>query len=155
MSALAPALVPRPLWRGSAYKLLPSREWKAIRLDVLSRAADVCQVCGDTPGKGLTCHERWVYDDGEHVATLVGFECVCRRCSLVHHIGLASTGAIGTTAFADALARLASINGITAEEAQVVLAEALKLWNERSAVGWRQCVQPELVARYPVLGSIF
>jgi len=149
---LSPELVPRPLWWRSAYRLLARREWEAIRRDVLDEAGSACVACGEKPEKGLTCHEQWRYDDDDHVATLVGFECVCGRCSLAHHIGLAS--AIGPEAESGARERLAVINGISEVEVDRLLKDAFAVWRRRSMADWGQRVHPDLASRYPALAVL-
>jgi hypothetical protein len=148
-------LVPRALWGRSAHKRLRRPEWEAIRRDVLDAAGRRCVICDEAPHEGLTCHELWEYDDAARVATLTGFESVCRRCSLVHHIGLTTTGRIGPRARDEAFDRLAAVNGITRREANVVFVTAMRLHAKRGVAEWQQRVRPDLVRRYPTLATIF
>lgn len=60
---LMPELVPRPLWGISAYRLLGrGKAWRAIRQATLEAGGQECSICRSTES-GLTCHERWSYDD--------------------------------------------------------------------------------------------
>lgn len=149
---MSPELVPRPLWGQSAYRLLTRKEWAAIRRDVLQEAAERCVICGERPEKGLTCHERWHYAAQTRIATLVGFERVCRSCSLVHHIGFAAT--VGLNAEPEARERLARVNDIGLGEADQLVADAYAAWGRRSGLTWQQRVLPDLAERYPALASL-
>jgi ribosomal protein L32 len=88
---LAPTLVPRPLYGRSVYNELRNtkrrKQWEALRRAMLDAAANTCAHCGAIYESHMVCNEVWAYDDQNHVATLTGFEMVCRDCDSVLHYG--------------------------------------------------------------------
>ncbi len=129
-------LVPKPLWRKTLSKLSRNNRawrshWNIIRAKELSRTKGMCEVCGD---RAEIVHEKWEYDDVHHVQKLAGFETVCRECSNVHHLGLASVQGHGE----EAIAHFTKVNNLSREEAQRLLNEAGRLWIKRSGYAWTQ-----------------
>ena len=82
---LIPQLVPEPLPRFSANRLLRPSRWAAIRSDALAPAGNRCSVCLREQDKGLICHEVWLYDDEAGLATLLQLAILCPACNFVHH----------------------------------------------------------------------
>ncbi|MFC1893311.1 hypothetical protein ACFLYR_04650 [Chloroflexota bacterium] len=128
---LSISLVPKILWGKSLRNLLARNEWEAIRQLELDRADKRCEVCGHQ-GIGLICHEVWEYDDERHIATLKGFQIVCRTCDMVHHIGRA--GAIGRGE--EAIQHLIKVNSLSGTEVIKQLQAALGTWVERNKYDW-------------------
>jgi len=158
---LKPALVPRPLWGRSVYNRLPRKQWESLRRTVLAAAANTCTHCSMQYDSHMVCHEVWAHDDLKHVATLKGFEIVCRDCDSVGHLGksLLIGGKKGDKGTADrgaqAVAHLMSVNGITKKQANQLIDEAFGKWMERSRhKTWAVEIAPELIKQYPVLSDL-
>jgi len=147
---LVPALVPEPLWGLSAAAKLPRSQWQAIRAEALRLGDSRCAHCGTRHDKGLVCHELWDYGEDDFVATLAGFQIVCRDCTSVHHIGRAAK--LGFKE--QALAHMATVNGTSVEKAVNDADAAYLLWRERSDHGWRIRVDEMLLRAYPQLATI-
>ena len=79
-------LVPSTSWGKSLYKLSRTkgvgfgRRWLKIRERELSRTGNKCEICGFS-GKGLSCHEKWQYDEINLIQKLVRYEIVCQNCN--------------------------------------------------------------------------
>ena len=92
--ALAPRLVPRPLWRRSAANLLDDDVWRGVRAEVVAEHDSTCAVCGHRQRRWMVCDEDWRYallnrgtPDERGVARLVGLRLLCPRCDRVVHLG--------------------------------------------------------------------
>lgn len=107
-----------------------------------------CVICGVKRDKGMVGDEAWDYGDG--VATLTHVQIVCPDCNAVTHIGSTSTRGYGQVA-RDHMAR---VNGISTEEANVLIAHALREWRQLSRRTWSVSVAPDLLARYPELSVL-
>ncbi len=139
--------VPEPLWGMSAYRLLGrGAAWKRIRTAQLRLAGDNCSIC-ETGGQRLQCNEKWSYDDGTSVATLIGFEMLCPGCHNAIHIGHARLHGHWETA----LTHLCRVNGMTRKEGEALAREALTIWQERSQKKWTLAISNPLLKLYPQL----
>ncbi len=147
---LVPELVPRPLWGISAYRLLGrGRAWKTIRQAALEASDQQCSICGSTE-TGLTCHERWDYDDRHGTATLVGFEIHCHRCDAVTHMGRAVANGFAE----EAIATFCRVNRVTKQEAGKAFRSAMGEWHRRSEKEWTITVAGPLLEQYPQLAIL-
>jgi hypothetical protein len=147
---LRPELVPKPLWGISAYRLLGrNATWKAIRQDALRSTGNCCSLCG-TGGKGLTCHERWDYDDSRRTATLAAFAVHCPACDSATHMGRAEKHGRKQMA----IDQLCRVNGCSATEAEKLFTDAKKVWSVRSGYDWMMFVAADLLTRYPALSVL-
>jgi len=121
---LVPELVPEPLWGISAFQVLRgSKAWKVIRKDALDKALNRCESC-DADGRGLSCHDKWKYDDKKCVATLIGFEIRCPLCHLATHIGRAMSLGYGR----EAVEQLCKVNKCTVRDVDDILAAEVPVW---------------------------
>ncbi len=147
---LQPELVPAPLWGISAYRVLGrGKVWKSIRQDTLEAFGYCCSICG-TDEPPFICHEMWDYDDRRGIATLYGFECHCRECDLVAHIGRSSQLGLRERA----LKQLCRVNGVTHTEAKQVVEHAMDVWEHRNRKKWKIKVHKSLLKSYPELRSL-
>ncbi|MFC1980174.1 HNH endonuclease [Chloroflexota bacterium] len=128
---LSITLVPKNMWGQSLRNLLPRSKWDSIRQLELDRAGKRCEVCGHQ-GTGLICHEVWDYDDERHVASLKGFQIVCKTCDLVHHIGRA--GAIGHGD--EAIQHFMKVNAFSRSDAIQQVRDAMGVWIDRNKYDW-------------------
>ena len=128
-------LVPRPTWEWNLRSELTPKQWDALRKQVYAAAGHRCEVCG---GKGsrhpVECHERWVYDETQDpaVQTLEGLEALCPKCHMVRHIGLSIQRGMGPVV----IAHMARINGIVEDQVHLLIAQAMRVWERRSARSW-------------------
>lgn len=144
---LTPHLIPKPLFRQSAAKLLSRGLWDAIRNDVLTAAKHKCEVC---TGPGIECHEVWLYDDANGVATLVQFRILCGACHEVVHMGRAVVRGNGRAA----LIHLCKVNSIRPEEGEQIWHRAKAEWKERNKRAWKINVAKPLLKPYPQLAAL-
>jgi hypothetical protein len=145
---LVPRLVPRPLWGWSASRLLKAARWQRIRSDAMAAAGGACAICGVARDKGMIADEEWTYAGG--TATLTGIRILCPACNAVTHIGNTSTRGY----YDVARDHMALINGITAGDADRLIAAHLAEWQQRSAMTWMVAAAPELLSRYPELSIL-
>jgi hypothetical protein len=147
---LLPELVPKPLWGISAYRLLGrGKAWKAIRQAALEAAGQRCCICRST-GSGLTCHERWAYDDRRGIAMLTGFQIHCRNCDAVTHMGRAAARGLAE----HAMAHFCRVNGVTKEKAREAFSSAMSVWRSRNRRAWTTEVAGPLVELCPQLAVL-
>jgi len=124
--------------------------WKSqIRGDTLANSKNCCSVCKSSVGR-MTCHERWGYDDGQSVATLLGFEIHCSNCDLVVHAGRAVKLGYGHIV----ISHLCAMNQCDINDAAAILKEAMNVWMGRSKKDWTIKVACSLVDRYPELAAL-
>lgn len=127
-------LVPKSTWNWNVRSEVTSSQWDKIRRRVYVNANYICEVCG---GKGskhpVECHEKWRYDDTNHIQTLVGLEALCPKCHMVRHIGLTIHRGMGGVA----INHLVKVNGISLETANQMIVDAFVVWQKRSAHEWK------------------
>ena len=133
MSQLLVELVPSPSWGDNLRSRLPRDQWDTLRREAYQKAGHVCEICG---GKGrrhpVEAHERWAYDDINHVQTLVGIEALCPDCHSVRHLGKAFMDDRGK----QAIAHLVKVNGWGRRELDDHVRKAFKVHAERSEHPW-------------------
>ena len=126
-------LVPRGAWFQNLRSMLPAERWDELRKATYRRVGYTCEICG---GKGpkhpVECHEKWEYDDKRHIAKLVGLYGLCPACHECKHIGLAQVRG----RLRQAQAHLATVNGISEQEAARMIRDAFRVWKDRSAHEW-------------------
>jgi hypothetical protein len=132
--ALRVELVPKTSWYADLRELLDEATWKRISLEVAERAGDRCEICG---GRGprhrpVECHELWRYDDRLRVQALVRVVALCPACHTVEHMGFANLHGGGT----QARAHLAHVNGWSLARTDAHIAEAFRVWAQRSQGPW-------------------
>jgi hypothetical protein len=126
-------LVPKTSWHDNVRALVDERTWDRIRRQVWRQAGYRCEVCGGRgPEHPVECHEVWRYDDRTRMQTLVRMITLCPDCHQVKHIGYASVRGKS----AQARAHLARVNGWTLAQADVHIAEAFRVWAQRSQGPW-------------------
>ena len=127
-------LVPSTSWFTNLRSILPTSDWDLLRRAVYKDAGYKCEVCG---GKGdkhpVECHERWAYDDVNHVQTLVGLIALCPSCHMVKHFGLAAHRGYDKVA----LKHLMIVNKWNKEEATSHVNDAFRTWSDRSNHQWK------------------
>jgi RNA polymerase sigma-70 factor, ECF subfamily len=147
---LQPNPIPEPIWGFSAYRLLRGGgNWQQIRRDSLAAAGHRCSVCGSTWGP-LRCHCKWVFSDNDATARIAGFVILCSSCDAASHL----IGAVQCGRADLAVRQLSHVNQISLAEAQHVLQEAMKVWNERNKKKWHLTVSASLLDRYPRLNVL-
>lgn len=79
-------LVPDGCWYSNLRTILSKKQWDFVRKDAIIRSNGKCAICGSKP-KRLEGHERWEYDEVNHVQILKDVIAVCPDCHMVIHIG--------------------------------------------------------------------
>lgn len=131
-------LVPKSAWFNNLRSLISQEQWDALRKQTYRRVQYRCEICGGRGKKHpVECHEKWSYDDEQHVATLTGLYGLCPSCHEVKHIGLAhKNGRLDI-----ALQHLACVNQITVQEARNMANAAMQQWQQRSQFNWQIDIQ--------------
>ena len=145
---LTPELVPNPLWGVSAHKLLAPAWRRNIVPQVRAEAGGSCTCCGGMT-KLMFAHEQWDYDEDDGVATVVGLTLICQDCNSAIHFGR-----LPSQYQEQAIQHLASVNGITREQATVLRDDAMVVWMRRSARAWTVAVSPTVVALYRDMAAL-
>lgn len=126
-------LVPQTLWFDNLRSILSPEKWDKLRKDTYRRVGYRCEICG---GKGdnwpVECHEKWQYDDENHIAKLVGLYGLCPSCHEVKHIGLAAV----RKRLGAAISHFCKVNGINEHQAEILIRDAFDVWEQRSRHEW-------------------
>lgn len=124
-------LVPQTSWFSNLRSLLSSEDWDKIRKHCYKQANYKCEICdGVGPKHPVECHETWEYLEG--VQKLTGLISLCPSCHEVKHIGLA--GIKGRRK--EAMNHFCKVNNCSMAEADKYVAEAFKIWENRSQQEW-------------------
>lgn len=127
-------LVPSSSWTDNVRAVVSKKQWDYLKSQVSSRAYNVCEICGGVgPKHPVECHEIWSYDNKKLIQKLEGMTALCPNCHMVKHIGLA--GIMGKKV--QALRHLMAVNKMTITQAETYVAEAFKVWAERSQKTWK------------------
>jgi len=126
-------LVPSTCWFSTVRDHVDQETWDRLRRQTYRDVKWKCAVCGGVgPKWPVECHELWEYDDDAHVQMLAGLTGLCPACHEAKHLGLANTRGRGD----EARRHLARVNGWTMPEAEAYVAEAFRVWRERSQHDW-------------------
>lgn len=126
-------LVPSTSWFANLRNNAKPGVWDVIRRKSYADAGHVCSVCG-YQGK-LFCHERWLYDDVNHIQKLGGFVALCKLCHMVKHIGYAG---IFFEDYSGLIKHFRWVNQCSYEDFVFARAIAFDVWEERSKFQWTQ-----------------
>ena len=133
MSRLLVELVPSSSWGDNLRSLLSRKDWDLLRRESYALAGNRCEVCG---GRGrrhsVECHERWIYDDTNHVQKLLGLEALCPSCHQVRHLGFA----FARGRERQAIVHLIKVNGWGSQQTSEHIAEVFRVHAERSRFPW-------------------
>ncbi|WP_224388603.1 UvrD-helicase domain-containing protein [Pseudonocardia sp. ICBG1293] len=131
-------LVPSSCWFTNVRSCVDPADWERLRRPVLRRTGYRCEACGRGEDRRtdiaryLDVHERWTYDEAAGVQTLRRLVCLCSDCHLVTHFGYATVQGHD----AEALAHLCTVNSWTREQALAHIADAGRVWEQRSTRTW-------------------
>ena len=135
-------LIPATSWFDNVRSAVSERDWYRIRHMVYRRAGQRCEACGAGADKAagifMEAHERFAYQIGVGAASgaqvLRRLICLCSRCHQVTHFGRTSLGR--PQAEDSALAHLMAVTGMDVGQARAHVAEAFRVWDERSQREW-------------------
>ncbi len=129
-------LIPSSCWFTNVRSCVSERDWERIRRVVRARADQRCEACGTgfdhSQQQVPEVHERWEYDPDRLIQALRRLICLCNACHSATHMGLAQIKGLA----AEATAHLQRVNVWSPQEAHQHIAEAFKVWRERSASSW-------------------
>lgn len=126
-------LVPATSWYTNVRKNADGSTWDTIRHKCYREANYICEICGDIgPQWPVECHEKWEYDDKNHIQKLIGFIALCPNCHMVKHIGLATKKGKSQ----EAMEHMMKVNNLERDEATYRILEAFNKWSERSNYPW-------------------
>lgn len=144
-------LVPSNMWGKNVRAVVSKTVWETLRWnlgatqnrpfipefytgDDWSQRWDArCRYCGSKPAE-MELHELWEYDDEKKAQRLMGFATACDQCHLAIHYGRAIN--IGESD--KALAQLEKVNGWSPAKARQHVEAAMKTWESRSQIVYRQ-----------------
>ncbi len=126
-------LAPSTSWFNNVRAIVTKSQWDYLKSQVSSKAYNMCEVCGGVgPKHPVECHEIWSFDRKNLIQKLEGMIALCPNCHMVKHIGFAEVRGKK----AEALHHLRRVNEMTIKEAERYVAEAFKVWAERSQKTW-------------------
>ncbi len=121
--------VPDSCWYSNLRSILSKEQWDVVRKDAYARANGKCMICG-APAKRLEAHEKWSYDEKNHVQKLEDVVAICRACHEVIHIG--RTQLMGREK--QACDHFMKVNGCSYAEYRKALGEANEAHQRRNRV---------------------
>jgi len=126
-------LVPAIAWGSNLRRHLGASKWRKLSNRVRDAAGNKCQICGYSHSdRRFDCHEIWHYDDTRRVQKLVGLQCLCTRCHMVKHFGLATMqGKLGIV-----MEHLMKINEMSRGRAMNYIDIVNATWKQRNKVDW-------------------
>ena len=140
-------LVPKPNWGKKVSSILGDKKWREVRKRELERAGHACEICGYRgESRELVCHEVWRYDDLNFIQKLVGYKIVCRKCSLIYHMGYAASEGLAD----EAVRHFSKLTKVDINQARAFLNSGYRMlmskWKERSRHEWRMDISLETAA---------
>jgi hypothetical protein len=136
MTTLELELVPSTSWGDNLRSRLSRSEWDIVRRKTYRDANFICEICGGVGTRHpVEAHERWEYDDVNHVQTLVGMIALCPTCHQAKHIG--RTLSVADEATQDrVLAHIMRVNHWTHTLLLIEIERAFAQHAERSQHQW-------------------
>lgn len=126
-------LVPSTSWFNNVRTAVSKSQWDYLKSKVFSKAYYTCEICGGVgPKHPVECHEIWSFDSKKLIQKLEGMIALCPDCHMVKHIGLAEVQGKKILA----LLHLRKVNNMTRKKAEAYIADAFKVWAERSKKNW-------------------
>jgi hypothetical protein len=126
-------LVPSSSWFNNVRAVLTKKQWDYVKSQVFSKAYDTCEICGSIGSRHpVECHEIWSYNNKKLIQKLEGMIALCPSCHMVKHMGYTEVRGLKV----HALHHLMSVNKMTSKEAEAYIAQAFKVWAERSEKIW-------------------
>lgn len=126
-------LAPSTSWFNNVRTVVSKKQWDYLKSQVSSKAYGVCEICGGVgPKHPVECHEIWSFINKTSVQKLEGMIALCPDCHMVKHIGFAEVRGKK----AQAVRHLMRVNNLTITKAEAYVAEAFKVWAERSMKTW-------------------
>jgi hypothetical protein len=131
-------LIPKSCWAINARTMIDGADWDRVRRMVTGRADHTCEVCHThtATGRTLDVHERWDY--ALVVPGILGTQtlrrliALCPDCHEATHMGYAMTHG----RLQQAGGHLATITGMTHDQASRHIEEAFRVWNHRNQIRW-------------------
>jgi len=129
-------LVPKPLWGNNLAHRMTRANWSKVRLQALEEYQNACGICGSET-KPLECHERWEYDDEQHIQKLRGFIVLCKNCHAIKHLGRTNIQAkAGRLQIQPIIEHYCRVNDCTEPDLHLDYSRALVEWSRRNKVDW-------------------
>ena len=129
-------LVPRPLWFINLRKEMQRSAWDRLRKQVYKDYSYHCGICsiGD---EQLDCHERWHYNDEQHIQSLEGFIALCKWCHHCKHIGYAGILANrGELDMQQLISHFLHVDMCSRQDYEQEHSRAFQQWNQRNICDW-------------------
>jgi len=135
-------LLPRGAWDKNLSKVLPKKEWDAIRHAVYDIADNKCTICAND-GE-LHAHEVWHFDIPTKTQTLTDIIALCVPCHGVKHMRHSQRIGYGN----HAKRHFMKINNCSLSDFAEHFLQAESLFNERSTVEeWHIKIPDEITRR--------
>jgi len=122
-------MVPEECWYKNLRSMLPPKDWDIIRKDAYRRANGKCMIC-KRAARRLEAHEKWEYDDANHVQKLVDVLALCHDCHSVIHISRTYLIGEGDRA----MRHFMKVNSCTQSDFHLALAAANEEYQRRNKI---------------------
>lgn len=134
-------MIPTNSWAKNARELIHFSDWDRVRKFIYNRVNNICECCGYNSIKGkiegddrysLEAHERWEYDEVCKVQKLKRLIALCHNCHMVTHFGYSCITGVSD----QSCKHLMKVKKLSAEECEIHIDEAYKIWENRSKIQW-------------------
>lgn len=122
-------MVPEECWYKNLRSMLPKEKWDVIRRDAYARANGKCMICGRKTAR-LEAHEKWEYDEVNHIQRLTDILALCHDCHSVIHISRTYLVGGGERA----MEHFMRVNGCTQSDFHLALARANEEYLRRNKI---------------------
>lgn len=127
---LLPEMLPVTTWEQNVRTRMGADTWDRMRKHAYRAAGFRCKICG-TDGP-LEAHEGWVLENETCTQRLTSILAMCPLCHKAHHLGIARR-----LGMLSAVKRhLQEVNGWSAAQLDLEIAEAYEVWLQRCEWPW-------------------
>jgi hypothetical protein len=123
-------LIPRTCWFTNVRYCVKKQDWERLRKHVYNRVDNKCECCKSNIS--LEAHERWDYDEKNHIQKLVRIVALCQLCHQSTHIGLAGING----KYEQAKEHLKKVRNFSEKEFLEHENNAWEIWRERNKIKW-------------------
>ena len=133
-------LVPKSSWYTNLRTAM-GLHWTQLSRQIRNGADCTCKYCGwketyetRENWEYTHLHELWEFKAETGIQKLIGFECVCPDCHMIHHWGLAEVKGLDLNKL---LEHACKVNGCTKEEFKKHISDSFEEWQRRSERKWQ------------------
>jgi 5-methylcytosine-specific restriction endonuclease McrA len=129
-------LVPKSCWFTNVRSSIVPKQWQIISKFIRKRAHFECEICHSKENPSLNiyldAHERWEYQESQHIQKLKRIIALCKPCHLFTHYGYARVSGQEKKAQKHYL----SLYNVNYDQMMNQINNAYQIWMGRSSKKW-------------------